>query len=328
MRIIVTTRFYRNGQTTHVTDLCTELIRQGHQVLLIMNQLHDPGYVRWLRQTKIPYVTTPDLGKLRKCVERWLPNPHIIHNHSHHTLPTADALSNLLQIPSITTVHYLNFQSTSLLKRQNGVIVISREMQRIFQDMQVTTYVVENGIPLPQRLPLMKPWRQRALFLAQTTPEKEKNFRSMTESLLEWGWNVSSAGNWRHEGITYYGWINEIGFLLRQTNLVIGTGRAVREAMAWGIPAWVLGAYCDGLVTPENAAQLEETNFSGRSSRRPFSRSEAASYLKEPSPQVLEALGTFGKRRAQEHYSIQNMVEKVLAVYGEYLPKCLREKQT
>jgi glycosyltransferase involved in cell wall biosynthesis len=328
LRIIITTRFYKNGQTTHVTDLCAELMRQGHQVLLIMNQLHDPEYARWLRQTKIPYVTASDPRKLTKCVERWLPASHIIHNHSSHTLSTAEALSSLLKIPSITTVHYLGFGSASVLERQDAVIVISREMQKAFEHLTIPTYMVENGVPLPPQHQPMKPWRRNALFLAQATPEKEKNFRSMTESLLAWGWNISSAGNWRHEGITSHGWMNEVGTLLKQTNLVIGTGRAVREAMAWGTPAWVLGTYCDGLITPENITQLEETNFSGRFSKRLFSPNEAALHLKEPSSRDLQALGTFGRKYAQEHYSIQSMVEKILAIYGKCLLKCSGEKQT
>jgi len=322
LRIIITCQFYKNGQTTHVTDLCTELMRQGHQVLLIMNQLHDPGYSRWLRRAKIPYVTTSDPRKLKGCVERLLPAPQIIHNHSIHTLSTATALRDILNIPSITTVHYLNFKPSRLLDGQDAVILISSEMGKAFEQVKAPKHVVENGVPIPKLPAAKKPWNRRALFLAQKSPEKEVNFRNMTECLLAWGWKVSSAGSWRHEGVEFHGWVNEVGILLKQTDLVIGTGRAVREAMAWSVPAWVLGAYCDGLVTPENVAELEVSNFSGRSSKKPFSPQKAALHLKEPSPRELQTLGAFGRKHAEKHYSIQNMVEKVVEVYGKCVSKC------
>lgn len=314
MRIVMITRFYRNGQTTHVTDLCMELICQGHEVLLIMNQLNDPGYSRWLRQTKIPYITTVDPARMQHCIAKWLPHPHIIHNHSAHTISIAITLSRLLNIPSVTTVHYRNFGSRNLLAEQDAIILISHEMQQIFGSVPVPTYVVENGVPIPPAVPA-RPWRQQALFLAQATHDKERNFKYMTESLLEWGWEIHSAGSWHHEGIISHHWVHEVSSLLKQANLVVGTGRAIREAMVWGTSAWVLGAYSDGLVTPENVAELERTNFSGRSNKQAFSRNEAALYLKKPSPEKLQALGAFGRKHAKGHYSIQDMVDKLLVIY-------------
>ncbi len=322
------TRFYKNGQTTHVKDLCSELMRQGHQVLLIINEFHDPRYARWLKAAKIPYVTTTDPSKVEKCIQRLLPNPQIVHNHSVHTLPLASTLRDLLQIPSVTTVHYLNFDALELLHKQDAVILISLEMQKTFAHLASISYVVENGVVLPSQHPKRNPWRKRVLILAQVTPDKEENFRRMTNSLLAWGWDVSSAGNWYYKGITSHGWVNDVRALLRESDLVVGSGRAVREAMAWGIPAWVLGSFSDGLVTPENVTQLEETNFSGRASKEPFLQCNAASYLQNPSPVKMKELGAFGQERAKQHYSIGLMAEKLIGVYEECSSKCSREKQT
>ena len=319
MRILLSTRFYKNGQTTHVMALCTELMRQGHQVLLIISHLNDPIFARWLRQKKIRYITTLDPLRLSKLVGKW--QPQIIHNHSSHTIGVMTVLGEQLWIPTITTVHYLQFEPISFLAEQDAVILISQEMSKHFH-LPVPTFVVENGVPLPQYSRSTKPWHKEALFLAQVTPEKQKNFQEMSESLLEWGWNVSSAGNWHHKGIKQLGWVNEVGPLLGKTNLVVGTGRAVREAMASGSTAWVLGDYSDGLVTPKNVATLEETNFSGRSSRKAFCKKDAAKYLEKPTPQKMQALGSFGRKHAQKHYSIQSMVETLSTIYE----KCIAEK--
>lgn len=328
MKIILTTRFYRNGQTAHVTDLCTELMRRGRKVLLIITGLHDPAYLRWLKSKRIPFATASNPNQLKKYLRRTQFTPHIIHNHSSHTLELAAALSSHFNVPSVTTVHYLDFPRSELLTGQSAVIFISREMAEFFRDLAVPSYIVENGIPIPPSLRQNLPWRKEALFLAQVTAEKQENFRSMTESLLSWGWKVKSAGNWCYEGIACLGWVNETGPLLSRAKLVIGTGRAIREAMAWGVPAWVLGSYCDGLVTPANVAELETVNFSGRCSKKPFSPAEAEALLKIPSPQAMAALGAFGRERALKHYSIEKMVEKLTAVYQECIWNSGCEKQS
>lgn len=319
LRILLSTRFYKNGQTTHVTSLGVELLRQGHDVLLVISHLHDPAFSRWLRRKRIPYVTTIDPRRLLRLVSKW--QPQIIHNHSAHTIAAMTALGELLQVPIITTLHYLEFEAHALLAKQDAVIFISLEMKQRFS-LPIPTFVVENGVQIPRIDRQKQAWRKDALFLAQVTPEKQKNFQKMSDSLLKWGWNVNSAGNWQIKGVNHLGWVNEVWPLLRTTNLVIGTGRAVREAMASGTPAWVLGVYSDGLVTPKNVNWLEETNFSGRCSRGAFREDEAAKYLEKPVPQKMQALGTFGREHASKHYSIENMAETLCVIYE----KCIAEK--
>ena len=327
MRILVTTRFYKNGQTTHVTDLCSELIRQGHEVLLILTQLHDPPYTSYLQKMEIPHVTTTELGRLQASIHRRLPRPHIIHNHSVHTLKLAERLGEQLEIPLITTVHYLDFDP-QLLKKQDAVVLISGEMEQSFGKLDVASFVVENGVPVPKDVSPSCSWNKKAVFLAQVNPAKEGNFQAMTETLLTWGWNIHSAGNWRYPGVICHGWVNDVEPLIRSSDLVIGSGRAIRQGMASGKPCWVLGAYSDGLVTPENVADLEWTNFSGRFSKEPFSPRKAAKDLKKPLTGKMLTLGAFGRKHAEEHFSIEGMVEKLVTIYENCLGKCSREKET
>lgn len=313
MRILIVTRFYKNGQTTHVVDLCSELIRQKHQVILIITHLYDPVYLGWLRDRKIPHLVTSDPYKLRKHIQEW--RPQIIHNHSAHTLQATLLLGRELHIPTLTTVHYLDFAPRELLQEQDGAIFISKEMEEHFGSLDIPTFVVENGITIPQGTPPRHSWKKRALFLAQVTKEKESNFQVMAQSLLEWGWTITSAGNWRYRGINSLGWVNDVSPLLRQADLVVGTGRTVREGMAHGAAVWVLGAYSDGLVTPENVEKLRRTNFSGRTTREIFSPKAAALDLREPSLERFSKLGNFGRQYAQEHFSLEAMVKKLIPIY-------------
>ena len=148
MKIILTTRFYRNGQTAHVTDLCTELMRRGRKVLLIITGLHDPAYLRWLKSKRIPFATASNPNQLKKYLRRTQFTPHIIHNHSSHTLELAAALSSHFNVPSVTTVHYLDFPRSELLTGQSAVIFISREMAE-FSGPGSSVHIVETGFPFP-----------------------------------------------------------------------------------------------------------------------------------------------------------------------------------
>ena len=230
MRILVMTRFYRNGQTTHVLDLCVELLQLGHRVLLAIADLNDVVYLQWIKLEGIPHLLTANPDRLYRRLSKW--QPDIIHNHSAHTLPTAIQLGRQLHIPTVSTVHYLDFAPRELLEEQQAVILISREMQARFADLRVPTFLVENGVRLGRLKPRSKRWRQLALILAQVTPDKRDNFLQLSQSLLNWGWDVLSAGNWQYPGVKYLGWTHEVTPLLKQANLVVGTGRAIREGMA------------------------------------------------------------------------------------------------
>lgn len=312
-RILLTTRYYLNGQTTHVFTLCSELLRQGHEILLVITHLDPFQYAPFLRQAKIPFTTNTDPERLLNLLKNW--QPELIHNHSAHTLTLTLELGHQLQIPTLSTIHYLDFQPLELLEKQDAVIFISEEMKELFSNLTIPGYVIENGVPLPQGKVQNKPWEKNALFLAQVSTEKEKNFRAMAESLLAWGWNVTSAGNWRFPGVNYLGWVNNAELLLEQNNLLIGTGRAIREGMASACTCWILGEYSDGLLTPERIERLQKTNFSGRQTKSQFSPYDAAPFLQHPSPSVFQTLGDFGRSYARQHFSIKAMVEKLSLLY-------------
>lgn len=319
MRILVMTRFYRNGQTTHVLDLCVELLHLGHRVLLAISDLNDVVYLQKLKVEGIPHLLTSDPKRLHKRLTKW--QPELIHSHSAHTLAAAIDLGRRLNIPTVSTVHYLDFDQKELLEKQTAVILISREMQARFADLPVPSFVVENGVRLGRLKPRTKRWRQLVLFLAQITPDKLENFRQLTQCLLSWGWEVMSAGNGQFPGVKYLGWVHEVAPLLRQANLVVGTGRAIREGMAAGCAAYVLGTHCDGLVTPENVRQLEVANFSGRTYGRQFDAASAAEVLQHPDPEQFLALGRFGRRYALQHFSSRKMTLAVEQVYFSALDR-------
>lgn len=316
MRILLISRFYRNGQTTHILTLCETLKQQGHDVLLIMSRLNCTFYQSWLTSKGIRFYTHGDPLRLINSLRLW--GPQIIHNHSAHTLAAALSLGDHLNAPVVTTVHYHEFIPQLLLCKQGAVIVISKEMLKAFRMRQSPVFFLENCVPIPPKPVCDKTRGKSALFLARVSKEKNENFRLMSQKLLDWGWEVESAGTWRFPGLKHWGWQVEVWPLLERATLVIGTGMAIREAMAAGCAAWVLGDYCGGLVTPCKIEAMRSANFSGRHAKKPFSAAAARLFLEHPDPEMLEALGSFGRNYALRHFSLQQMVRKLVKIY-EYV---------
>lgn len=328
MRILITTRFYRNGQTSHVLSLCTELMRQGHEIFLIITYLDCPNYISWLNEQGISYSKKSDPLKLIARFQTW--QPDLIHNHSVQTLELSTQLSKTLQIPCLTTIHYLDFNAIQGLNSQDAIIVISKEMHSKFRKkLRPPIFVVENGVLIASQNQIMgKQFTKKALFLAQVTKGKEQNFEDMAQALQAWDWELFSAGNWRYPGVKHLGWVTNIWPFLDGVDLVIGTGRAVREGMAAKCATWILGDYSDGLVTPRNVRRFQYRNFSGRTSKKPFNRLQAAKILENPDPRRFRDLGDFGRKYAQKNFSITAMVAKLCQIYHYVLENTTSNKRS
>lgn len=312
MRILMLTRFYLNGQTTHVFQLCHALQKRGHKVFLIASRLDHPSYVQWLKKNGIPFSRTHRPASLVHSF-RGL-RFDVIHNHSAHTLPDSLQLSQALQIPLVATCHYLDFEPLDILGKAHAVVAISEEMAAQLPFPRERIHVVENGVPLPRNVNLTNRPKE-AVILARVTPKRRLAYAQMVEVLGEHGWEVTTAGGWRHPGTRSLGWVQNPHPILGRAQLVVGTGRAIREGMAAGCIGFVLGDRLDGVVTPATVEALRRTNFSGRTSSL------------EPTPEALqgaleelESWGTanlmkFSRQYALDHFGIDKMVDALLTVY-------------
>lgn len=312
MRILVTTRFYLNGQTTHVLALCQELTRQHHEVFLVIGGLDHPSYLLCLQELGIPYSRANEVMRLLPRLQVF--KPEIIHNHSAHTLQSSLELGQTLGIPVVATCHYLDFEPRCLLEQTQTVMAISEEMKEQLNLGKVPVVVVENGVPIPPTRPHPS-HAKHAVFLARFSRSKQGNFQMAADSFRKHHWNISVVGNGRLSGVPCRGWRRDIFPELTRAALVVGTGRAIREGMAAGCAAIVLGEYCDGIVSQANVKALEYFNFSGRFSKIKPSPDQFETFLKELTPNHLRELGDFGRAYAVQHFSIQKMAAALLEVY-------------
>lgn len=321
MRILVLTRFYLNGQTTHVFSLCSRLIDAGHQPYLAAAGFHHPAYNQWLKAHRIPFTANTSLAFLDRLVAN--SQFDLIHTHSSHTLDAALILGQKYRLPVVATCHYLDFQPLAKLCEADRIIAISEEMRASLHLPAGKTVVIENGVDITQFRPRQRQQQARpqALIAARMTTAKEPGYIQLVQALIEQGWAVKSVGNWRpiSLGIAYTGWKIDLSSEYETADLVIGTGRSIREGMAAGAAALVLGDYLDGIVEEANVEQLRRCNFSGRALKKVPDAENIAAELKQLSPARLRELQEFSLRYARQHFSDRDMVQAVLEVYQSCL---------
>ena len=325
MRVLVLTRFYLNGQTAHVFSLCSRLKELGHDPCLAAANLNHPAYSQWLQARGIKFTTNTRLDLLERLVGRSAFD--VIHTHSSHTLDAALDLGRKHRIPVVATCHYLGFQPLSKLAEASKIIVISEEMRESLVLPAEKTVVIENGIDLdPFKLRRRKESiPPRALIAARMTEQKEPGYIQLAQGLVKRGWQVRSVGNWRPAflGIEYAGWRIDLSEEYLTADLVIGTGRSIREGMAAGTAALVLGDHLDGIVTEENVELLRRCNFSGRALKLAPNEENIAAELDRLVPDHLGRLQEFGFHYARAHFSDKAMAQAVVEVYQSCLPPIL-----
>lgn len=324
MNVIVLTRFYLNGQSTHVFSLCSELRRQGHVPYLIAIGLNHPGYIKWLQQNKIRFSS-----RLPQYIPACLQRKYrfdIIHTHSAHTLKSALTFGIQLDLPVIATCHYLDFAAKKQLNKANQVIFISKEMQQRLANSTKNAIVIENGVDTHLFYPQQEDTADKplALIVSRITETKEIGYAKMISVLQDKGWLIESIGDWQPQsqqktGPTYHGWKVNIASRVNKADLVIGTGRAIREGMAAGCAALVLGDAFDGIVTPDNVSELRAANFSGRATKQEADYETIIAAIDALTPEKLKELQIFSRKYAQENFSLTQMTKEIIRVYQSCL---------
>ncbi len=325
MKILILTRFYLNGQTSHVFSLCQELVRQKHEPYLAIEGLAHPEYALWLRKNKIPFTTRTEFKSLSRTIASQ--NFTLIHTHSAHTLKTALDLGQHYNIPVIATCHYLDFQPIELLAKATKIITISKEMYDFFDHLKNKTVIIENGIdtrnykPKPKKLYKSTPRPPKALIATRMTGIKEPGYINLVKILQKYNWSIKSVGNWRpfQLDIEHSSWQLDLSNIIPQADLVIGVGRTIRKAMASGSVAMVLGNYFDGIVTPENVAVLRDYNFSGRTLKQKPLEPILTKEISMLTSKTLGFLRNFGYQYGSQHFSQATITSETVKLYYSVL---------
>lgn len=336
------------GIETHMATLGKELLRMGHRVTLVFSRILSPELFDVVKAHG-GEVTTADRSEIEGLIMG--KDVDLVHAHSFQAAKLALAARRRLGVPAATTLHSPDQRLPNADCRLMSFIAVSREIGELLAGRGVPHVVIENGVDLERFIPASSgpptqgpgqtpsrgqaprqdgtpsdaPNRQsrprsrrrlRVLYLGRVSPAKTQGLLAVEKALAyREDIELRYISNWAPGKKERP--LSSVEDELREADLVFSTGRGIREAMACGAPAAVLGAFWDGLVTQENVDDLEWCNFSGRATRQPPSPERIAFTVREllTRPRLRAELKTFGPQLAARRWDARTMAHKTLEVY-------------
>lgn len=333
MHILHLSEYCTNGGLeTHLLCLFQELRRLGHKPYLY-TMVISAEFQAQLDQIGINYIVDPAPGQglLDFITQNKI---QILHGHPSQTIPLTARLGQQLNLPTVITYHGLvgwNEESHSILDK---IVCISQDVFNRLALKDPTLIpkltVIQNGIDLYRYRPIDRPRTakpQKILFAGRLGLDKYVSLKVLIqalEAIPNVELYVAGLGGLNYQltlesppWVKYLGWLTDLSGLMNEMNLIVGTGRVIREALACGRPAIALNGYgYDGLVTAENILQTEYDNFAGRSGKA-LSVTKLLKDLRTilNSPETEQALGQWGREYAGQNYSEGLFAQKHLQLY-------------
>jgi glycosyltransferase involved in cell wall biosynthesis len=321
------------GLETQLITLCREFIRLGHQPF-IFSMVMSPEFQSQLDQAGIDYIVEPTPGgKTRNYIAQ--NGIQVLHGHPAATLYVGTTIGAELNLPVVITYHGLYGWAWQVHKSISHFVCVSQEVyDKLSPDPLAAgkATVIQNGIDCSIFQPSGTGGTgHNILFIGRLDPDKYHAVKiviNALSSLPNIELSVAGSGPYfdqlRLEApgfVKCLGYIADMPEVINRADIVIGTGRGIREAMACGKPAIALDA-CgyDGLVTPETIVPLEYQNFSGRSGRQLNQEYLLQDILKIiDNPAARAEIGQWSRQYALEHYSSTTAALKHLVIYNQLI---------
>lgn len=321
-------RFFYSGQTTHVFSLVREQQRQGVSALLIMDGYPSYQAVAMYKNTiselGAAIIKPGELPAMMRLIQGR--QFHLIHAHSPLTYPMAAGLADQLCIPYIVTCHGLGLnrpEFKTFFHRAGSIICISPRVADTMREFAYKSYIIPNGVDLNEFQPGVKREPVKIAFIARVDHVKQKGYHDFCKAVdLLKNVEVYIASNKNPISISaqYLGWINEIAQLLAQTDIVVGTGRAILEGMAAGNAAMILGQTYQGILTPEKAEVQPFLDVSALAGSDPSYRDiyhDLTTLLQNKN--YLRQLQTFGRELVRKECNNENHTLRIIELYQKML---------
>lgn len=354
MRILLLlARFFPAGQTTHVVDLARALGRLGHDVTLLNTiptnhgQIHRAEHLQDLEAAGVRVIVAPAAGIASDSVLRGLPHPEVVHAHSTLDFGLAAALSARLGAPYVLTAHGLGISGIVADQYVAGaatVIAVGRRVAEEVSTMTPRVVVIENGVdterfhppepgrgassvetsprPLailyagridPLRLAAFRALASAACLLAQ---RRAVRLTVLAMSRPPLGEPLDGA---LKAVLDFRGWLADPSPVFREVDVVVGSGRVIREGLASGKPCLLLGPAYRSLVSPASLNPALGHDFSGTAPSPPPPDGKCIlddlDRLAED-PGLRQRLAENGRDYALAHLGLERMALLTLGVYA------------
>ncbi|MEW6172561.1 MAG: glycosyltransferase family 4 protein [Bacillota bacterium] len=320
------------GLETQILSLCREFIKTSHTPF-VFARLMSTEFQQQLEELGVQYMVDGSGDGLTAYVTEH--GIQVLHGHP-VAVPLAAATGETLRLPVVATYHGLFGWNWETHRSIDKIICISQEVyDRVAlgnPGIDPKLVIIQNGVDTERFKPLYQHrGGKKLLFIGRLDMDKRYSLKIIfeaVEALPGVELLVAGSGPYLDElrldappFVKWLGYVQDMAPVINQADIVIGTGRGVREAMACGVPAIALDA-CgyDGLATPETIKSLEYQNFSGRSGR-PLEVEFLVKDLRKVlgSPETRAAIGEWSRRYAEDNYSSTIAALKHLLVYNELI---------
>lgn len=343
MRVVLAARFFFSGQTTHVVELARELARSGHRVAVLTTAR---GHVEAWRAYQAPLAEVgvvtervDDSAGMGRFCQAFAPD--VLHVHSSDLIGPCSELCDACGIPVVVTAHGLGVaENAPRIHRVHAVIAVGGNVRADLHRAGLRRVVViTNGVDTDRfspdgfspggRVELRRgvPSPITIAYVGRIDALKRRGLVELIEAVaLLPGARLLLASNERvnRPHVTSLGWQVDVAPLMAKSHVVVGTGRAVREGLAAGRVAMLLGEAYGGVVSPEHPGTRQGDGdgygFSARAGRPP--RREE---IRRDLIRVLQAeshyrgLCRWGRAFALRHFSLKAMAAAVTRVYAAAL---------
>jgi glycosyltransferase involved in cell wall biosynthesis len=316
------------GFETHIATLLNGFINKSNNVYLIGQYIAKEMYD--LLDSRIKVLE----HKLDYDVyEDFIVNNNIqlLHGHPADGTGICNHLGNKLNLPVIITYHGFYGWNHTIHKNVKNIVTVSKEVsdRLVLTDSTLINKIkiIQNGIDINKFYPMGNNVENTVLFIGRIDADKYYSIKKIISALDGLGITLLVAGHGAYydnlnaekpDWVKLLGYVDKMNDVISQSNIVIATGRGVREAMLCGKPCISLDAYgYDGIVKDDTIGGLEYQNFSGRSeNKEPLEENIILRDIKYLLNEDIQSdIGKWSREYALDNYDSKIFIDEHLDLY-------------
>ncbi|AQS58808.1 glycosyltransferase [Desulforamulus ferrireducens] len=314
------------GLETHLYHLCRELRQRGHKIIV------DCASISTTLQELFSFVeiyqgkTVAEMGEIIRTNE-----VDLIHCQPFHSAERALVLHEQTKVPFVLTWHgaYYMDNFPQIAQKLEKVICVSEEVYDLLLEkyplVQPKLVIIQNGIDLNE-FAFMAPQQEtkEITFIGRDCADRLVGLKYLIESVSMTSFQKINIVGFKSRPelqpdhlCNFVGEVTDVKKYIQRADVVVATGRGVREAIACGKPCIVLSHWgYDGILCPSTFKILEYANFSGRGLAEPLASERIRDDLNLlTSSELRVKLGLYGRRLAEKYYDIKKIADQTEIVY-------------
>ncbi len=327
------------GLETYILTLTKELAKIGHKVYLCTNKINN-GMLKSVQIHNVYNIENPTFNDLvNLSIQEKI---DIIHAQPYGSSKKAHNLHNETKIPFVVTCHSPLFMeynpfTVECINSAYKVIAISEETANAlrinYPSCKNKIVVIQNGVEISESLEESPELKESLtlLFIGRLQDERAKGVEKLISTYQNSSFSsliICGDGNKKEllktkfsddNSIRFIGETSNVKDLILKSDVVVATGRGIRESLALEKPCIVLSSWgYDGLIRPNVLDKMEYSNFSGRAFNSPFNPDDLLRDLKILEDSSLrKSLGIWGRNVVSDRYSIEKTTEKLVILYEQ-----------